>query len=671
MNIIKNGDASQFVLDSLQEYGQYTNEHRSIPSIMDALKPSQRKILYGAYLLKLKDEGKYKKVTNLVGQVVPFYQHGAASLEGAIVKLGQSFRTTYPLLDIQGNKGGQSLLDSPNCGAAASRYIETRLTGIGMELLKSIKDGTAKMVSTYDGTMMEPEHLFIPIPLFLLLNQKGIGVGTATSIPSFEINSVIELTEKLINNPDLGFEEIARVLKPFYRQQATVINASELPSIYAHKPRDNNKRSIKFRASFKVAGSKLIVTNFPYDAAPSIVARQIESKLDKVDSFKTIKRIQDTTVLNDKAEEVVSMEINLKKASDVETLIEDLCQHTSLESYVAVNLVLLDKDNKVKEYNIKEAMLDWIEIYKEKTEIKLQKEKGKLEEQKEKIEGLVRALDEIDVVIELIKSSETKGAAEVKLIKKGYSKLQASAILDMKLSKLANMEYKSLLKELEELKKSIAEIEKLLNSETALRQYLIEVTKSYKMDHPLGECKLENSLRVKVKKVKDENVYVEIKPGYAKITDTIPKSKNYIVGNKKDPVYLLNENFVTPIYNTKETVIKNPFGVVVGDDPIVHIDKFGHAKLTAAKDVRATRRAKITKQEEVVMATQANLEDYVVLTSVKGKKLQFQVSDIPFSGRNALGVKGAKLDEGDFILSAKIVKKPVKGVKIGRNNKMS
>ena len=245
-------NASEYVIKNLQEYGTYFNEERAIPSIYSGLKPVQTKILFAAKGLGLKSTGKYKKVVNLVGATMPLYQHGDSSLEGAIARMGQNWKCTYPLLNIQGNIGSQSSLDAPNSGAASSRYIETRLSPLGELLLNSIKEGTAKMVPNFDNTLTEPEHLFAPVPVFLLLNQKGIGVGTATSIPSFRLESVLKVTAALMDNPNLSFNEIANILEPFYVQKAKVVNKSELAEIYSKLPREGKKGSIKFRAEFKV-----------------------------------------------------------------------------------------------------------------------------------------------------------------------------------------------------------------------------------------------------------------------------------------------------------------------------------------------------------------------------------------------------------------------------------
>lgn len=656
---------AEFVVQSLMDYGTYFNESRSIPSIISGLKPSQTKILYGAHLLGLKDSGKYKKVINLVGAVVPFYMHGSSSLEGAITRMGQPFKMTYPVLDIQGNIGGQSLLQSPNAGAAASRYIETRLTKLGADLLKSISEGTAKMVPTYDGSMKEPEHLFIPIPAFLLFSQKGIGVGTATSIPSFEINSVIETAAELIKDPDLSYDDMAKILKPYYNQLATVINKSELAEIYSHRPRDGKKSSIKFRAKFEKAGDKLVISNFPYDASPSLVASQIQSKISTVSAFRYVRRIQDTTGLDKFGKEIVSMEIDLKRGYDIDELIYELCHHTSLESFFSTNLVLLNKNGEVQEYNIKEALLEWIEVYKEKARTKLENELEKLKALIDKYEGLIKALDEIDEIIELIKSSESKSAARDKLVNRGYTLIQADAILDMRLSKLANMEYLDLLAKRDAAK---AEEEKkllILHNEADFKTYLINVMSEYKLETVVA-CPQEDSLRAKVEKTKDSKVYLVEKGKNLQVFDTVPKTKKYIVADLKNPAYVLAESDVIPVKNATQPVLSNVFCILQGEDDVFHVNKEGRVKRTKITELMTSRKAAATKQSDVVFAGQIG-DGYITLISNKGRQLAFHVDEVPVSGKGALGVKGCKMDKGEYISSVKVTEKEPPGVRMGRN----
>lgn len=658
-----------YVVDSLIEYGDYFNSKRAIPSIYDGLKPSQRKILFAADMLGLKSSGKYKKVINLVGATMPIYTHGDASLGSAIARMGQDFKMTYPVLDIQGNIGAQSNLSAPDAGAADSRYIETRLTKIGEELLSSIKKGTAKMTKNFDGTISEPEHLFIPIPAFLLFNQKGIGVGTATSIPSFKLSTVIDSVKALIANPSLTTEELANILEPFYIQQATVVNKNELKSIYAHKPGDGKKSSIKFRASFTRKGNELIVTNFPYDAFPTKIVEQIEEKMELIPVFKNIIRVQDTTKLDSKThKEKVEMVLAIKPSTDEEQLIKALCENTSLQSYASVNVVLLDRNNHPREYSIHEALLEWIEIYKEKTVDNLQEEKRQLEDKIEVLEGLLKALSEIDIIIELIKSSESKSDAARKIIARGYTSRQADAILDMKLSKLANLEGVELLNKKEDLQKELFSVNEILDSPVKINERMIKQTELYRKEDVPGSCKIEQSEYVKVKIEKDDKFFVSFdKKGNAKITDTKPSGKS-IEGSAKNPVYLLCDNMVIPVKNINTPLIGGVFGMLEKDE-VLHFSEDGYVKKTLKPNLMTARNAQVTKQEKVVGVIQTNENCIVLLTTNKNKSLQFETNEVSSTDRGAKGVIAAKLDKDEKVVSVEIIPNRKTSIPYGRNKK--
>lgn len=645
-------NASEYVIQNLQEYGSYFNEERAIPSIYSGLKPVQTKILFAAKGLGLKSTGKYKKVVNLVGATMPLYQHGDSSLHGAIARMGQDWKSTYPLLSIQGNIGSQSSLTAPNSGAAHPRYIETRLSVLGELLLDSIKDGTAKMIPNFDGTIMEPENLFAPIPMFLLLNQKGIGVGTATSIPSFKLSSVVAVTEKLMQNPDLSFQEIANTLQPFYIQGAKVINKSELAEIYSHQPRDNKKGSIKFRAEFKTQDNKMIITNFPYDASPSKVINQITSKTTEVESFRFIKKAQDTTSINSQNATIVSMELLLGNTVDAEELIRDLCYHTSLESYANINLVMLDKHNKVKEYNVKTALLDWIEIFREKTVDKLNSEKNGLLTKVEVLNGLIRAIGEdIDEIIQLIKSSDSRSAAKAKIMGKNYTDLQADAILDMKLVKLANLEYAKLLNEKEQYVTRIAEIESILTSPENLKTLMTNTMQSYVSLDTYTPISMVDALTPKVKKLKSENVYLVLGKNSISVEQEKPKKYDFIA-SKTNPIMVLADNMVHPISNAKEEYISAVHAVVKQEKGyVIHISKDGYVKKTEIHELETARKAKATSQD-VFTAFVQKAKIIKVLTKA-GLEMEVDLDNIKVTKRGAKGTKITKFGSGDSVVGVK------------------
>lgn len=644
-------NASELVIKQLEVFGDYSNEDRAIPSIYDGLKPVQRKILWGAHLLKLSASSKPRKGINLLGAVVPYYLHGDDSVKEAITRSGQNFKMTYPLLKIIGNAGGQSLLKAPHSGAAALRYLEIRLTEMGEEILNSIKNGTAKMGRNFDNTADEPQHFFAPIPYFLLSNVKGIGVGTSTSIPSFKKKSVIETTRRLIEDPELSFKEIADILQPFYIQGATVVNKSDLAQIYSHVPRDGKKGSIKFRATFQQIENKLVVTNLPFSASPTGVIEEIQAQIDKGKTiFNSIQRAQDTTSLTKTGEEVVSMELVLKPKTDIEQLTNALCEFTSLQSYANINLVMLDKNDKPKEYNIKTALLDWIEIYREKTEDKLNSEKQVLEKKLNILLGLIKALDEIDEIIALIKASDSRSGAKIKLVQKGYNETQADAILDMKLSKLANLEYQELLNKKDGVAEEIERLRLILTSESEMKKIMISELVSFSKNDYAQNCKIIDSELIKVGVGKSDDFYVTSVNGTLKVSGEVPKVK-HAVGTKNMPVYVFAGSDVVPIKNSKDPGVYGVLHILKGDSDVFHVSKDGYIKRSEVSHFLVTKKSSAAKMEEVVLVTQD--EAIVIVTTNKNNKYQASLSKLKATGRTTKGSRVFKLED-EYIVKAEV-----------------
>ena len=194
---------TNFIFDNLQQYGTYYNSERAIPDIYSGLKPVQRKLLYTLHLLKIKSNGKYFKALTIPGRTSAFYQHGDASLSGALIRLGQDFKMGTKLIDGRGNWGSASGLYQDDAGAAAIRYLELRPTKLAEELLSSVSNKLVPMVLSFDKTMYEPQHLWLNLPGFLLFSQKGVGVGTATNYFSFSASSVAAFTKKVVENGGL------------------------------------------------------------------------------------------------------------------------------------------------------------------------------------------------------------------------------------------------------------------------------------------------------------------------------------------------------------------------------------------------------------------------------------------------------------------------------------
>ena len=636
---------NDLVLKNLQEYGQYFNEHRAIPSIYSGMKPSQIKILYGCYLLKLKSTGSFKKVTNLLGSVMPFYTHGDSSLESAITRMGQSFKMGYTLIQGSGHWGSQSTLEVPDAGAAAARYREARLTPYAEILLDSIKNGTSEMMPNFDGTMMEPKYLFAPFPMFMLFGQLGIGVGVATNYPSFILSQVADITNKLIDNPNID-DSIFANLSPYFVQQPTIINGDDLVNIYT---KIDGPKSIKIRATFNKKGNTLSITNFPPTASPTKVIEEINKNLEKYPIFGNITFAQNTSRKEKDKHEVIGIDLTLAANTDINQLVESLCDATCLESTIPVNMVLLDKNHQPKKFTIKTALLEWIDIFKEKTVVTLQNEIDDLKARKHIIEGLVKALDEIDEIIELIKSSESKIEAVKKLMAKEYTEIQSKAILDMKLARLANLEYQDLLKENKDIIDKIETLESALNSPSTINTIMKSKINEFKKLDKATPSKVIQDIRVKIKQ--EEIHFVNFNKG--KLTYTKNEKSTSFSYNKKEPLYAIKGH---EIFVLKDENIPSQADLLLKDtsDYIFTYNKEGKVKLTTFKNIKVTKNSILTKMENVVGNILVDNNSLITLITKQGHKLQFSVRELTTTGRGALGRIGVKLAKDDYVVSCEL-----------------
>ena len=636
---------NELVLKNLQEYGQYFNEHRAIPSIYSGLKPSQIKILYGCHLLKLKSTGSFKKVTNLLGAVMPFYIHGDTSLESAITRMGQSFKMGYTLIQGSGHWGSQSTLEVPDAGAAAVRYREARLTPYAEALLNSIKSGTAEMMPNFDGTIMEPKYLFAPFPMFMLFGQLGIGVGVATNYPSFVLSQVADITAKLIDNPNSD-DSIFANLVPYFVQQPTIINGNDLVNIYTKL---DGPKSIKIRATFNKKGNTLSITNFPPTASPTKVIDEINKNLEKYPIFSNITFAQNTSRKEKDKHEIISMDLTLTANTDINQLVESLCDATCLESTVPVNMVLLDKNHQPKKFTVKTALLEWIGVFKEKTMITLQNEISDLKARKHIIEGLVKALDEIDEIIELIKSSESKAEAVKKLMIKEYTEIQAKAILDMKLAKLANLEYQDLLKENTDIIDKIETLESALNNPNTINTIMKNKINEFKKLDKAVPSKVIQDVRVKIKQ--EEIHFVNFNKG--KLTYTKNEKSTSFSYNKKEPLYAIKNH---EIFVLKDENIPTQADLLLKDtsDYIFTYNKEGKVKLTSFKNIKVSKNSILTKMENVIGNILVDDNSLITLITKQGHKLQFSVRELTPTGRGTMGRIGVKLSKDDYVVDCEI-----------------
>lgn len=452
--IIKNREILQEMQESYLSYAMSVIVSRALPDVRDGLKPVHRRILYGMHEMGLRPGAKYRKSATVVGYVLGHYHpHGDTAAYDSMVRMAQDFSLRYPLVDGQGNFGS---MDGDS--AAAYRYTEAKLTPMAMELLADIEKETVNFVDNFDATTKEPVVLPTKIPNLLINGSMGIAVGMATSIPPHNLGEILDGLIHVIDNADADVHDLMQFIKgPDFPTGGTIYNEEDIGNVYA-----TGKGPIIMRAKAEIVesakkGFQIIVSEIPYQVNKADLIVKIAELIKE----KKIEGIKDLRDESDK--EGVRMVIDLKQDAFPRKVLNQLFKHTELQKTFHVNILALVDDLQPQVLGLKALLEKFIEhrqvIVQRRTAFDLKKAKDRAHI----LEGLKKALDHIDEIIKLIKSSDSKEDAFQKLIKRfKFSDLQATAILEMKLQTLAGLERKKIEDELKEKRQLIAEFEDIL-----------------------------------------------------------------------------------------------------------------------------------------------------------------------------------------------------------------
>ena len=543
------------------EYAAAVNSDRAIPNAVDGLKPVAKRILYGAYAGGRTSNKPHVKCAKIVGDVMGSYHpHGDSSIYGALVRLAQDWIMRYPLIDFHGNVGNQF-----GDGPAASRYTESRLAKVTEEgMLYGIKKNNVDFIPNYDETTEEPISLPSIFPNLLCNPNSGIGVAMACSWAPHNLKEVATAIEQYLS----GEEPI--LPGPDFPTGGIIINKNDIPNIMK-----TGHGSVRIRSKYTIDKQDIIFTEIPYGTS-------VESLMTEIGEISDKKEIEGISNIRDESNKKgVRIVVECDKGINTGTIVNQLFKKTNLQSSFSYNQVALV--NKVPtELNLKDCIkiyVDYnIECIIRETQFDLNKAKARLEI----VNGLLRALEDIDNIIALIKSSENAAAAKESLIAKyNFTENQAKAILAMRLSSLAKLEKVELEKEAEELKSKIANFENILSSEEKQKDIL------------------KSRLSSLVKKYGDERrtelTQIDIKP--------------------------------------EEKIIEE----VVPEDVVVILTQTGDIKRVPAKSFKVQRRGGkgIKNKSDIVMSMiSTNTIDNLLIFTKKGKMFKILVDDIP-SGTNA------------------------------------
>ncbi len=688
--------------ESFLDYAMSVITDRALPDVRDGLKPVHRRILYAMHEKGLTFQSKFRKSAVVVGDVLGNYHpHGDVAVYESMVKMAQDFTMRYPLIQGQGNFG---TVDGDS--AAAMRYTEAKMSRVAAELLRDIDKNTVDFHPNYDGTRKEPSVLPTAVPNLLLNGTLGIAVGMATNIAPHNLGEVVDATVHLIDNKDATSEDMFQFIKgPDFPTGAILYGEKDIHHAYATGRGGMTVRGEAEIMEDKKGQFQIIITSIPYRVNKSeLIIRMADLVREKV--------IEGVRGLRDESDKDMRIVLDLKNGAYPEKILNLLYKHTQLEETFHMNSVALvhgvPQTLSLKSI-LQEFIVHRIEVIRRRTAFDL----AKAEDREHILLGLKKALDHIDEIITLIRASKDVQEAHAGLMKKfKFSDRQATAILEMRLQKLAGLERKKVLDELKEVQALIEELKSILSSEKKVRGIikteLLDIKAKYGderrtriVKHGVKEFNPEDLI------ADEESVLVLTKGGYVKRTnpDEYRKQKRGGVGvvdldtkeedfithlvfatthndllffTDKGKAYQIKMydipegkratrgksimNFISLADNEKVTSIlavpknkKEAEGL-----SLMMVTKGGTGKKTAAsqfKDVRRSGLIAITLDsgDELISASFISKKDTVMIATKEGQSIHFESEDIREMGRNAAGVRAIKLDKNDHVISADVV----------------
>ena len=692
--------------ESYLDYAMSVITQRALPDVRDGLKPVHRRILYAMGEMGLTASAKTRKSAAVVGEVLGNYHpHGDASVYDAMVKLAQDFAHRYPMIIGQGNFGN---IDGDS--AAAMRYTEAKMSKIAGEMLKDLDKETVEWRPNYDNTRKEPDVLPAAVPNLLLNGTLGIAVGMATNIPPHNLSEVIDATLHLADNPEATTEDLLQFIKgPDFPTGGTIYNQADINHAYATGRGGVLTRGHAEIVEDKKGAFQIIITSIPYRVNKAELLVSIASLVrdKKIDGIKG---------LRDESAKDIRIAIDLKNGAQPQSVLNYLYKHSQLEEVFHFNLVAL-VDGVPKTLPLKTFLDEFIDhrkiVVKRRTEFDLRKAQAR----EHILLGLKKALDHIDEIIKLIKKSKDVDDARAQLMKTfKFSEIQANAILEMKLQKLAGLERKKIEDELKAIQALIEDLKDILSKPKRILKIIKDELGEIKEKY--GDERRTRIVKGGVKTLSEEDLipdepsmlvltaggyvkrtnpeeYRKQKRGGVGVVDLDTKDEDFITHfltatTHNDILFFTDKGkaYQIKMYDlpegkraTKGKAIVNYLSVN-GDEKItsvlampkelknlklslILVTKNGTTKRVDAdsfKDVRRNGLIAITLDagDELRSALFMSEGDQVILSTAEGQAIRFKDKDVRVMGRNAAGVRGMKLDKGDYIVGADVIKKEMK-----------
>jgi DNA gyrase subunit A len=685
---------------SYLDYAMSVIVMRALPDVRDGLKPVHRRILYAMSELGLRNNAKFRKSAAVVGEVLAKYHpHGDVAVYDALARLAQDFNMRYPLIDGQGNFGSMDG-DAP----AAMRYTEARMMTIAEDILADLDKETVNWMDNYDATRKEPKVLPAKAPNLLLNGTLGIAVGMATNIPPHNLGEIVDATVKLIDDPEATTEDLLEFVKgPDFPTGGYIYDWNTIKQVYA-----TGKGPVVMRAKTEIVENKgmhqIIISEIPYQVNKASLLEQF-AELVKEKKIEGIKDLRDES---DK--DGVRIVIDLKREGLPNKILNQLFKYSSLQETFHVNMLALVDGIEPQVLNLKNILVYYIqhrlEVIKRRTTFDLNKAK----ERAHILEGLKKALDHIDAVINTIRKSDTTEEAHANLMSKfKLSDKQSTAILQMQLRALAGLERKKIDDELKEKRKLIAELEDLLKSEkkmkaviktelAELKQKFGDERKTTLVKTPIGEFTAEDLIP------EQQAIVIITKSGYVKrlppdtyktqgrggkgVIGMTTKEEDAVewiktTNTHDDILFFTNKGrvFQTKVYELPEAsrVARGQALVNFLELPtdegvrsvltiskktpakfLIMSTKQGLIKKTPIEEFAKVRRSgliaiKLKTGDELRWVKYTTGSDDVIFSTANGQAIRFDEKDARPMGRTAAGVRGMRLKKGDWIMSMDLI----------------
>lgn len=701
---------SELMQKSYIDYAMSVIIARALPDVRDGLKPVQRRTLYDMYELGIRYDKPYRKSARIVGDTMgKYHPHGDSSIYDALVVMAQDFKKGLPLVDGHGNFGSIE-----GDGAAAMRYTEARLQKVTQEAyLADLDKNVVDFMPNFDETEKEPVVLPVKVPNLLVNGAEGIAVGMATSIPPHNFGEVIDGVIAYMKNPDITTAEMMQYIPgPDFPTGGIIANKDDLPAIY-----ESGVGKIKIRGKIEIEKGKggkdrMVITEIPY----TMIGANIGKFLNDIYGLVESKATNDITdITNQSSKEGIRIVLELKKGADIEALENLLYKKTKLEDTFGVNMLAV-ADGRPETMGVVPIIRHHVKFQYEIATRKYQTLLAKEQDKKEIQEGLIRACNVIDLIIEILRGSRsikdakaclTDGNTDHITFKNPSSKImaqqlnftdrQAQAILEMRLYKLIGLEIEALMKEHDETLENIAKYEDILEHRSSMAKVIIKELTAFKKAYGKERKTVIDNLKeavVAAKKIEEQDVvFLMDRFGYAKIVDVSVYERNKEAANAeyrhiftckntdkiciftdKGQMHLLKvldlpygkfRDKGTPIdnlcnYDSKEENVVYLAGLEhVSSHRMLFGTKYAMIKVVDGMEFvvakKTTAATKLGEEDEVLTVCPLEENDTLVMATKKDMFLRIDCAQIPQKKKGAVGVRGMKLAAGDELKSIHVL----------------